>query len=215
MSFQKKILAQKQASFSNYILSKYFNAAKSDKKQIISITANLIVYGQCANKKLATIMAKNIESQWNRPKAKVNIAGFNYLVRFKVKPFVLSELNASIVHANRDQKNIFIRVAEKLTTNISIMDGMNSNTGLFQIDNIGFATSTTEAHEYGHALGLWPDGVDGHPTDLDQRGKGKPGIMYPRGTWVDAPYQYDPKAAAGAYGGTMNPSAQASAPTRC
>ena len=29
--------------------------------------------------------------------------------------------------------------------------------------------------------------------------------MYPRGTWVDPPFQYDPNAKPGNPGGTMNP----------
>ena len=41
--------------------------------------------------------------------------------------------------------------------------------------------------------------------DVDYRGKGIPGIMYPRGTLVDAQYQYDPTKPAGTTGGTMHP----------
>ena len=59
--------------------------------------------------------------------------------------------------------------------------------------------STTAAHEYGHTIGL------DHPPQLDIRGQGVPGIMYPRGTLVDAPYQYDPTKPAGVTGGTMHP----------
>jgi hypothetical protein len=44
-----------------------------------------------------------------------------------------------------------------------------------------------------------------HPDDLDIRGKGIPGIMFPRGTLVDAEYQYDPMVAAGEKGGTIYP----------
>ncbi len=44
-----------------------------------------------------------------------------------------------------------------------------------------------------------------HPLNLDYRGKGIPRIMYPRGTLVDAQYQYDPSKPAGEKGGTMHP----------
>ena len=59
--------------------------------------------------------------------------------------------------------------------------------------------SLTAAHEYGHTIGL------DHPAVLDIRGQGQPGIMYPRGTWVDPPYQWDPSVAPGTVGGTLNP----------
>jgi hypothetical protein len=44
-----------------------------------------------------------------------------------------------------------------------------------------------------------------HPRDLDLRGKGVPGIMYPRGTLVDPHFQYDPSIPAGQTGGTIHP----------
>ena len=79
------------------------------------------------------------------------------------------------------------------------MDDAGSNTGYFKLGNIQGEGSTTEGHEFGHGYGLE------HPDDADLRGVGQPGIMNPRGTLVDPKYQYDPKAAAGAAGGTINP----------
>jgi hypothetical protein len=68
------------------------------------------------------------------------------------------------------------------------------------LDNL-LNNSTTAAHEYGHTIGLE------HPQQLDIRGRGVPGIMYPRGTIVDSVYQYNPHALAGdnTNGGTINP----------
>src|SRR6185295_1061154 len=70
--------------------------------------------------------------------------------------------------------------------------------GYFKLENL-YTGSTTAAHEYGHTLGLV------HPINIDIRGKGVPGIMYPRGTLVDPQYQYDPSKPAGETGGTMHP----------
>ena len=72
------------------------------------------------------------------------------------------------------------------------------NTGYFKLQNI-LDNSTTAAHEFGHTLGL------DHPHNLDIRGGGTPGIMYPRGTLVDPHFQYYPEVAAGEKGGTLNP----------
>ena len=94
--------------------------------------------------------------------------------------------------------NNYFRVEEFASGNISFVDGINSNTGYFKLDNL-LNNSTTAAHEFGHTLGLV------HPEDLDLRGRGVPGIMYPRGTITDREFQYDLHAAAGAIGGTMNP----------
>jgi hypothetical protein len=41
--------------------------------------------------------------------------------------------------------------------------------------------------------------------DLDIRGRGLPGIMYPRGTITDPNFQYDPAAPPATKGGTLNP----------
>lgn len=74
--------------------------------------------------------------------------------------------------------------------------GQGSNSGHWiTTDNLG--TSTTGTHEPGHGFGLE------HTGDL--LGTGIPSIMAERATYVDPQYQYDPKAAAGCPGGTVNP----------
>ena len=99
---------------------------------------------------------------------------------------------------NDDPLNNYFRIEEMARGNISFVDGLGCNTGYFQLDNL-YEGSTTAAHEYGHTLGL------DHPTDLDLRGQGRPGIMYPRGTLVDPEFQYNPAAAIGEPGSTMHP----------
>ena len=107
-------------------------------------------------------------------------------------------LTPLIVYENTDPRNNYFRIEEYAWGNISFVDGINSNTGYFKLENL-LNNSTTAAHEYGHTLGL------DHPHDLDRRGKGVPGIMYPRGTLVDPQYQYDPRIQAGSKGGTLHP----------
>ena len=85
------------------------------------------------------------------------------------------------------------------TSPVTVVDAATIKTdGVRSVENL-LNNSSTAAHEFGHTLGLE------HPHHLDIRGQGIPGIMYPRGTWVDPPFQYYPEVAPGADGGTLNP----------
>ena len=92
--------------------------------------------------------------------------------------------------------------------NLDSKQGSGSNTGVWLLKNLQ-GKSTTGAHEMGHGWGAVKNTENGHPVETDIRGKGQPGMMYPRGTIVGPEYQYDPKASAGALGGTLDPSKRA------
>ena len=100
--------------------------------------------------------------------------------------------------SNTDPLNNYFRIEEFAWENVSFVDGIGCNTGYFKLENL-YSGSTTAAHEYGHSLGA------SHPDNHDYRGKGVPGIMYPRGTLVDPVFQYEPDKVAGTKGGTINP----------
>ncbi len=168
-----------------------------DKERII-LHANLYFYGDAANDAISLQIAADINDQWNEPIGYVRISGKNYKVIFAVKGFYAPGLRQENVNENTDPLNNFFRIEEFASGNISFVDGIKSNTGYFKMDNL-LNHSTTAAHEYGHTLGLI------HPHNTDIRGKGVPGIMYPRGTVCDAHFHYDPSAEAYAVGGTMNP----------
>jgi len=119
-------------------------------------------------------------------------------VVFNVKGYWAQELVPEIVFENVNPRNNYFRIESFAGTDISFVDGLGCNTGYFKLDNL-LNNSTTAAHEYGHSIGLR------HPAVLDIRGKGRPGIMYPRGTIVDNVYQYNPAAAPLEPGGTINP----------
>lgn len=169
------------------------------KNKTITVHSNLILYGGSASAALAKSTAKDIQDKWNAAGGKVKIDGVEYKVKFSVKGSYNDKLTKDDVSKNTDIRNNYIRVEETVAGNISYMDGAGSNSGYYKLDNIKADGSTTEAHEFGHGYGL------DHPADLDLRGDGQPGIMYPRGTLVDPAYQYDPKAPAGGPGGTINP----------
>ena len=164
----------------------------------LSINAEIVLYGGSASRSLAIEVAADIQYQWNQPGASVRVNGKWYLVAFKITGTHMPELTKYDVYENTDPKKNYFRVEDYASGNISFVDGLNSNTGYFKLDNL-VNNSTTAAHEFGHTIGL------DHPDNLDIRGFGVPGIMYPRGTITDPEFQYDPLAEPLQPGGTMNP----------
>jgi len=155
-------------------------------------------YGDAADKELAIRIAEEIGYCWNEPKAGVKIRKERYEVYFEVEGIYTPDLPPATVWHNTNPRLNFFRIEEFSLHDISFVDGLGSNTGYFKLGNLS-RHSTTAAHEYGHTLGL------DHPKQLDIRGEGQPGMMYPRGTLCDPAFQYDPAASAGGPGGTLNP----------
>lgn len=164
----------------------------------IIITSHIITYGNAADEKLTALIREEIEAMWNEPKGMVYIKGTQLMVTFSISAELQPDIDVEEVYSNTDPRNNYFRIEEYAHGNISFVDGLGCNSGYFKVENL-YAGSTTAAHEYGHTLGLE------HPVDMDYRGKGVPGIMYPRGTLVDPQFQYDPLKPAGVAGGTMHP----------
>jgi hypothetical protein len=164
----------------------------------IIIHSHIITYGEAANEELTEQMRDEIESMWNEPHGETIIKGISYQVQFSITAELIRDITEMDVIQNLDPRINYFRIENFAFGNISFVDGLGCNTGYFKLENL-YKGSTTAAHEYGHTLGL------DHPKDLDLRGKGTPGIMYPRGTLVDPQFQYDPSKPAGVTGGTMHP----------
>ena len=162
--------------------------------------SHIITYGNAADADITEYIRKEIETMWNEPRALVHIKGRALRLIFHITGSFHPTIIPEEIFENIDPKNNYFRIEEFAMGNISFVDGLGCNTGYFKRDNL-YEGSTTAAHEYGHTIGL------DHPGNLDIRGTGVPGIMYPRGTIVDPPYQYNPAARAGdnTNGGTMSP----------
>ena len=172
--------------------------------ELYTITNQLVInsvfffYGDAATKELSWQIANDISNHWNEPRAKIKIGTNRFGLQFDIDGIYEPDLDPGKVWYNDNPRFNFFRIEEFATGNISFVDGIGCNSGYFKLDNL-LQTSTTAAHEYGHTLGLV------HPNNLDIRGMAIPGIMYPRGTICDPPFQYDPNVEAGKTGGTLNP----------
>jgi hypothetical protein len=167
-------------------------------QKTLVITSHIITYGAAADALLTEQIREEIQMMWNEPGGRVSLNNEDYLVQFRITAELRKDITELEVLQNVDSRNNYFRIEEFAHGNISFVDGLGCNTGYFLLENL-YQGSTTAAHEYGHTLGL------DHPRVLDIRGQGVPGIMYPRGTLIDAQYQYDPSKPAGVTGGTMHP----------
>ena len=162
------------------------------------IRSHIITYGNAATPGITEQVRAEIESMWNEPAGRMEKSGNNYTVLFHITASFEPHITDIDLYSNTDPRNNYFRIEEFAQGNISFVDGLGCNSGYFKMENL-YPGSTTAAHEYGHTLGL------AHPDNIDIRGKGVPGIMYPRGTLVDPQYQYDPSVPAGSKGGTLHP----------
>lgn len=173
-------------------------AELNNEEGTLTVSARLFFYGDAVWPSLCNTIADDIERYWNETKATVSIKGRTYRVHFNMEGIYKPALTPDEIFENTDPRNNYFRIEEYSATDISFVDGIGCNTGYFKLENL-LHNSTTAAHEFGHTIGL------DHPADLDIRGTGTPGIMYPRGTLVDPSFQYNPEVAAGTVGGTLNP----------
>jgi len=167
-------------------------------QQELVIESRIITYGNAASTELTGQIREEIETLWNEPGTWINIHDYYLQVVFRIAAEYRPDLTDIDIYQNLDPRNNYFRIEEFAHGNISFVDGLGCNSGYFKLENL-YPGSTTAAHEYGHTLGLL------HPETIDIRGKGIPGIMYPRGTLVDPEYQYEADKPAGTKGGTLHP----------
>ncbi len=168
--------------------------------ECLHIHSHIITYGNAADPAITEMIRDEVETMWNEPEGVIVLNKQLFKVVFRITAKYIPDISALDIYQNLDPRNNYFRIEEFAHNNISFVDAIGCNSGYFKLDNL-YKGSTTAAHEYGHTLGLV------HPDDLDIRGQGVPGIMYPRGTITDSPYQYNPGAEPGdnTNGGTLHP----------
>jgi hypothetical protein len=166
----------------------------------LNVKAKIYFYGKYAENDLGEKIIREISEFWNAPKTEITIDGEKFTAKFEISQECVTI--PKVIKLMADNTNFevnFVRIEDTNVSERSMMGfGLGDNSGHWLItDKLG--ESTTAAHEFGHAYGL------PHPDQIDYRNTGLPPIMAPRGTIVDAVYQWNPLADAGAYGGTMMP----------
>ena len=172
--------------------------AEIDSNHQLIISSHIITYGNAAAPAITELIRDEIETMWNEPEAVLSLNSLLFKVVFRITASWKPDITPLDIYQNLDPRSNYFRIEEFAYGNISFVDGPGCNSGYFKLENL-YKGSTTAAHEYGHTLGL------DHPDELDIRGKGVPGIMYPRGTLVDPEFQYEPDKTAGTKGGTLHP----------
>ena len=172
--------------------------AEIDSNHQLIISSHIITYGNAAAPAITELIRDEIETMWNEPEAVLLLNSLLFKVVFRITASWKPDITPLDIYQNLDPRYNYFRIEEFAYGNISFVDGLGCNSGYFKLENL-YKGSTTAAHEYGHTLGL------DHPDELDIRGKGVPGIMYPRGTLVDPEFQYEPDKTAGTKGGTLHP----------
>jgi RHS repeat-associated protein len=151
--------------------------------KVVTITSNLIFYGDKASSELATQTAANVQDLWNDANGKATIDGVEYSVKFVVTGQVNKGLTEQDVKSNTDIKNNYIKVEDNIPVSMTQSKGSTGgNTGTWLYNELIGANSTTAAHEYGHSLGEVSSADGGgkglHPAQTDIRSEtDAPGIM--------------------------------------
>lgn len=195
----KKIINFSLASAAVLLMSNPVHSSalieRDDSAKTIKVIGRIVYFGSALTDEIAEASTREIQDMWSETPTDIKLGAASYRVIFEIDHVIASRTD--LINADSCAYN-FIEVLNKTSAgDRSYYRGLGSRNGVFYTSD-GLGTSTTAAHEFGHGLML--DHNDG-----DQRDAEVPGIMFARGTLVRSEFQWDPKARAGAVGGTINP----------
>lgn len=116
-------------------------------KNKLIIHAVICCYGDAANDDIAGVIATDIAHFWNDAVGSVKFNNQAVDVRFNVQGIYKTDLTDIEVYENTNPRFNYFRIEEYASGNISFVDGINSNTGYFKLENL-LHHSSTAAHEF-------------------------------------------------------------------
>ncbi|HEX7845452.1 MAG TPA: RHS repeat-associated core domain-containing protein [Chitinophagaceae bacterium] len=176
----------------------------------MTIYSKIYFYGGSANKNTASIAAGNIQKQWNAANGTITYQGQEYKnVNHVVTYEVVSEERAQFLAKNNTGENFdpqvnFARVESKqvagdIPNQVTGEKGHAGDNSMFLIAEDIYDGNTSQAHEYGHTLGL-----STHDANL-QKVEGQPGIMTTVQSLVEGQYTMTGKPSEVVNGKIVNP----------
>ena len=78
--------------------------------KIITISSNIICYGNAADYEIAQHIADEIGTMWNEPNGVVELNNTSYFVRFAIASQYNSLMSAQSIVENENPKNNYIRI---------------------------------------------------------------------------------------------------------
>ena len=104
--------------------------------QQLTIYSHIITYGNAADGALTELIRDEIETMWNEPKASLLFDGSRFDIRFIITASFWPAINDIDIYQNTDPRNNYFRIEEYANDNISFVDGLGCNTGLFKMENL-------------------------------------------------------------------------------
>ena len=119
----------------------------------VCLEAAIITYGKAASQVVSEQMNSEISTMLAEPRGRINIDNKLYTLVVNARDFHHPTLSPKAILNNCDPYLDYFRIEHFVNGNISFVNAINSNTGIFKLENL-YEGSTTAAHEFGHTIGL-------------------------------------------------------------
>src|SRR6476619_480779 len=101
----------------------------------IFVSSHIITYGTEAKPDVTDRIRHEIESMWNEPGAHLFLHQLHHQLIFRITAEARPDIPELEVLQNTDPRNNYFRIEKFVHGNISFVDGLNSNSGYFLLEN--------------------------------------------------------------------------------